>query len=347
MSAIHTWACLLLWIGFSVQDKTPDVTVVCAVAEDCALPCSFQPSSNETVRWFRQDVVVYTLEGGDSGKVHTGHEHLSVYPPLVSHGNATLIIRRSGLKDRGTYRCHVTTSEREHSAKVIVKVEEHPLQQLSLELSRLSGYEEMKCTVHNVFPAPRVTWATEPRTFEELRPVTRKLSDKHGLYTVDSRLRRLNAHPDLLYICRASSSYGGPAWTTSLRVREIRGTQGRDLTLPCKAPEYLNHPHLQWSFSGGENPSRIVTYDPKSGHSTSSPAWGNHVELDKFRVEFGDGSLRLMDPRHSQHTGSFVCVFSTPHSTHTERNHVTIDKLGGEDTNKWVAGLVIAVLVLV
>lgn len=93
------------------------------MAEDCALPCSFQPSSNETVRWFRQDVVVYTLEGGDSGKEHTGHEHLSVYPPLVSHGNATLIIRRSGLKDRGTYRCHVTTSEREHSAKVIVKVE--------------------------------------------------------------------------------------------------------------------------------------------------------------------------------------------------------------------------------
>lgn len=94
-----------------------------------------------------------------------------------------------------------------------------PIQGLSLELSRLSGYEEMKCTVRNVFPAPRVTWETEPRTFEELRPMTRMLSDRQGLYTVDSRLKRLNGHPDLLYICRVTSSYGGSVWTTSLRVR--------------------------------------------------------------------------------------------------------------------------------
>lgn len=113
---------------------------------------------------------------------------------------------------------------------------------------------------------------------------------------------------------------------------EIRGTQGRDLTLPCKAPENLHHPHLQWSFSGGEDPSHILTYDTKSGLGTSSPSWGDHVELDKFKVEFGDGSLRLMDPRHSQHTGSFVCVFSTPHSTHTERNDVTISEPAGELT---------------
>lgn len=117
---------------------------------------------------------------------------------------------------------------------------------------------------------------------------------------------------------------------------EIQGSQGRDLTLPCRAPEHLNHPHLQWSFSSGEDPSPILSYDTGSGLSTSSLAWTNHVELDKFRVEFGDGSLRLMDPRHSQHTGSFVCVFSTSHSTHMERNHVTIDDLVGEATQSLI-----------
>lgn len=116
-------------------------------------------------------------------------------------------------------------------------------------------------------------------------------------------------------------------------VEEIQGSQGRDLTLPCKAPDYLTHPHLQWSFSNGEDSSHILTYDTESGHSVSSPTWGNHVELDRFKVEFGDGSLRLMDPRHSQHTGSFVCVFSAPHSTHTERNDVTINEPIGEVTN--------------
>ncbi len=97
-----------------------------------------------------------------------------------------------------------------------------PIRGLSLELSRLSGYEEMKCTVRNVFPAPRVTWATEPPTFEDLRPVTRMIADKQGLYTVDSRLKTLNGQPDLIYICKVTTPYGGLAWTASLRERGKR-----------------------------------------------------------------------------------------------------------------------------
>lgn len=106
---------------------------------------------------------------------------------------------------------------------VCVCVCKAPIRGLSLELSRLSGYEEMKCTVRNVFPAPRVTWATEPPTFEDLRPVTRILADRQGLYTVDSRLKRLNGQPDLIYVCRVSASYGGPSWTSSLRERGKAG----------------------------------------------------------------------------------------------------------------------------
>ena len=114
---------------------------------------------------------------------------------------------------------------------------------------------------------------------------------------------------------------------------EIRGTEGRDLTIPCLAPPYLNNPFLHWSFSNGEDPSHILTYDSLTGRSVSSPPWDSHVELDGFRVPFGDGSLRLMDPKHSEHTGSYTCVFSVPHSTHTERTDVTIDSPVGENTN--------------
>lgn len=49
------------------------------------------------------------------------------------------------------------------------------------------------------------------------------------------------------------------------------------------------------------------------------------MELDGFRVPFGDGSLRLMDPKLEEHTGSYTCVFSTPYSKHTERSEVTIN----------------------
>ncbi|XP_070842373.1 HERV-H LTR-associating protein 2 isoform X2 [Chaetodon trifascialis] len=369
MSLIHTWACFLLWVSLATQDKTPDVAVTCFVSEECVLPCSFQPGSKETIEWFRQDVVVYKFErdnddddddddddsDDDSSEEHYRHEQIagraSIFPHLISRGNATLILRGSGLKDRGTYRCHVSTSKGEHDAKVIVKVEA-PIRGLSLELTRLSGYEEMKCTIRNVFPAPRVTWATEPPTFEDLRPITRMLADKQGLYTVDSRLKRLNGQPDLIYICKVTTPYGGPAWTTSLREREIRGTQGKDLTIPCYAPPYLNNPFLHWSFSNGEDLSHILTFDSRSGHSVSSPPWNNHVELDGFRVPFGDGSLRLMDPKHLEHTGSYSCVFSVPYNTHTERADVTIDSLVGERSTSeapsywWIVGLVIAALVL-
>lgn len=368
MSAIFTWLCFLLWISFATQDKTPDVTVTCVVSEECVLPCIFQPDSQETVEWFKQDQAIYKFERDsdddedkddgedDNSEEHIGFEQLagraSVSPHQISRGNATLILRRSTLKDRGTYRCHVRTSTDEHNVKVIVKVEA-PIRGLFLELSRLSGYEEMKCVVRDVFPAPRVTWTTEPPTFENLRPITRMLADKMGLYTVDSRLKTLEGRPDLIYICKVTTSYGSQPWTASLREREIKGAQGRDLHIPCSAPTYMSSPSLRWSFSNGEDSSHIVSYDSRSGESVSTPPWDSQVELDGFMVPFGDGSLRLMDPSHSAHTGSYTCVFSMLHSTHTERNAVTINGPAGQrghstggPSHWWILGLVIALMVL-
>ncbi|XP_061523027.1 CD276 antigen-like [Phycodurus eques] len=328
----------------------PDATVTCLVSEECHLPCTFPPAPNQSVRWFRQDVLMFSF-AETHGESEAPVGRAAVYPPMIAGGNATLVVREVGLKDRGTYRCRVRTSQGEHNAKVVLKVEA-PVQGLSLELSRLSGYEEMKCTVRDVFPPPRVTWATEPPTFEDLRPITRMLADKRGLYTADSRLKVLKGQPDLIYICKVTTSYGGPTWTSSLRERAIKGSEGRDLTIPCFAPPYLNSPTLHWSFSNGEDPAHILTYDSRSGHSHSAPAWERHAELDGFRVPFGDGSLRLMDPEHAHHEGTYSCVFSMPYNTHTERTDVAINtptgnrSTSGQTSYWWIVGLVVAVMVL-
>ncbi|XP_071370310.1 HERV-H LTR-associating protein 2 [Centroberyx affinis] len=355
MSAIHTWACFLLWISSATQDKTPDAHVTCVFSEECVLPCSFQPGGEEEVQWFRQDVMVYSFQRDDDGsEEQSEHEHYSgrasLLPHLVSHGNATLVLRGCGPKDRGRYRCHVRNSAGVHEAHVVVKVEA-PVRALTLELSRLSGYEEMKCTTRDVYPPPHVAWATEPPTFEVLRPITRKLADKHGLYTVESRLRRLKGHPELIYICKVSSSYGAQAWTASLREREIRGIEGRDLTVPCHTPPYLQDPSLSWTFTKGKDPAHILTYDSQSGQSEASESWEGHVELDTFRVAFGDGSLRLVDPEEDEHTGIYTCVFSSPYKTHTEHSAVIISAAGErvhspEPSYWWIIALVIAVLVV-
>ncbi|XP_077365042.1 uncharacterized protein LOC144009272 [Festucalex cinctus] len=271
---------------------------------------------------------------------------------MVAGGNATLVLKEAGLKDRGVYRCLVRTSQWEHRAKVVLKVEA-PVRGLSLELSRLSGYEEMKCTVRDVFPPPRVAWATEPPTFQDLRPITRMLADRRGLYTADSRLKVLKGQPDLIYICKVGTSYGGPTWTSSLRERAIAGSEGRDLTIPCFAPPYLNGPTLHWNFSNGEDPpAHILTYESRSGRGVSAPAWERHVELDGFRVPFGDGSLRLMDPERDRHQGAYSCVFSTPYNTYTERTDVAIDNPAANRSSSpqtsywWIVGLVVAVTIL-
>lgn len=356
MSLIHLWTSLiggLLCAGFSTQNKTPDVHVTCIVSKSCILPCSFPPAQLQHIQWFKQDSLVVSYKP-DQPSAALDNDPLSgraaIFVSLVTNGNASLVVKDSSPKDRGKFRCSVKTSEKELNVNVIVKVEA-PIRELSVELSRLSGYEEMKCTVQHVFPPPKITWSTEPPTFQDLRPVTRKHPDSSGLYMVDSRLRTLSGQPDLIYICKATSSYGGPAWTASHRQREIRGYEGKDVTIPCRSPSYLNSQTLEWNFYNSDKPKHILTYSVQSGRSMSSSEWNEHVELDGYRVQFGDGSLRLMDPDEEDHSGSYTCVFSTKFNMHTERADVTISGPGKrsapeEKSYWWVMGLIVAILVV-
>lgn len=76
--------------------------------------------------------------------------------------------------------------------------------------------------------------------------------------------------------------------------------------------------------------AHILTYNSQTGDAVYTPPWDKHVELDGFRVPFGDGSLRLMDPVHSKHTGSYTCMFFAQHNMYTERTDITIDSPVGE-----------------
>lgn len=353
-----------LCIGFSSQNKTQELHVTCVASRSCLLPCSFPPSLPlKQLLWLRPDSApLLHLTPPDQLTPPSPNDPLSgrvsVLTSAVAKGNASMVIANSAPRDRGRYSCSVTTETGKYNTAVIVKVQA-PIRSVSVELSRLSGYEEVKCSVQDVFPAPRVTWSTEPATFHDLRPVTRKQLDPTGLYEVDSRLRTLGGQDDLIYICTATSPYGGPVWTASYRHRDLRGYEGKDLTLPCFAPSYLNSETLSWTFSNSEDIKPILTYNVQSGGSVtpsglSDPSmreWEEHVELNGYRVQFGDGSLRLMDPEEERHTGRYSCVFSAQTSQHTERLEVTISGTGMRSAPEqasywWVVGLIIALLVL-
>ncbi|KAJ0059889.1 hypothetical protein NL108_015233 [Boleophthalmus pectinirostris] len=357
MSFLHLWTVLvglllLLRVDFSTQNKTQEIHVTCLVGDGCLLPCRLPSPAPHKLLWFRQDSLILSLSS-DLRTVRDPNDPLAgraaLADPAVAKGNASLLVRNSAPRDRGRYRCSVTTDAGETNQDVIVKVQA-PIRSVSVSLSRLSGFEEIKCSVRNVFPSPRVTWSTEPPTFHDLQPLTRKQLDGSGLYAVDSRLRTLG-QKDLIYVCTATSPYGGDEYSASYRHRDLRGYEGKDLTLPCFAPSYLNSQTLSWTFSNSDSPKHILTYSVQSGEAVSSQEWEGHVELDGLRVQFGDGSVRLMDPEVEPHTGTYSCVFSTPRSNHTETIEVTISGTGKRSAPEeasywWVVGLIVAILVL-
>uniref|UniRef100_A0A8C7D332 Ig-like domain-containing protein n=1 Tax=Oncorhynchus kisutch TaxID=8019 RepID=A0A8C7D332_ONCKI len=248
----------------------------------------------------------------------------SLFTHLVSRGNASLHLRGCGPRDRGRYKCHVRTSAGVHEAHVIVRVEG--------ESSCQSN--EVKCTTGHVYPAPHVAWATDPPTAQPLRPITRKLADRQGLYAVESRLRRLNSQSELTYICTVISSYGSQTWTASLRERAINGVEGKDLTIPCHAPPYQPKSSVSWSFTNHNEEALILTYDSQSQLSSASAPWEACARLDVLRVPLGDGSLQLVNPVSLEHTGTYTCVYSSPQNTHTEHTGVNISAVTGGDATR-------------
>ncbi|XP_059380780.1 HERV-H LTR-associating protein 2 [Carassius carassius] len=321
MTTVHSWICLiLLWIAADTNGKTPDVQLTCTFSEDCVLPCVFEAAGDEIIYWFRQNVPIQSYIQG-SGRLDQADQHYnsrtSLFTELIPSGNASLHIQKCGPQDRGKYRCLVTSSRETTEHFIIVKVEA-PIQSVSLETTRLSGFEEVICSSRDVYPAPRVNLFTEPASLpDSLQPFTRKTADKQGLYSVESKLKKLK---DLTYICLVQSFYRSQTWRASLQEKEIFSVEGQDFIIPCVAPWNLQNFTLTWSFTKEHKSTTIYTYDSLTQQSSS--VW-KKVRLVTPRGRGGDGSLQLHNPLSLKHTGTYTCILAahqTKHEVHTRVN---------------------------
>lgn len=76
--------------------------------------------------------------------------------------------------------------------------------------------ETATCSSHNIYPAPRVTWATEPQSAQEtVENSTIKTTDHRGLFHVESTLRTLGSLSNYTYICSFTSADRSQVWTAS------------------------------------------------------------------------------------------------------------------------------------
>ncbi|XP_061096540.1 V-set domain-containing T-cell activation inhibitor 1 isoform X1 [Conger conger] len=353
MAAAHALVYALVWIVTTTNGKIPDVFVSCRFSEDCLLPCAFKPAAEEVIGWTRQEVMVHSFAQGRD-QLDQQHTHFTgrtaLFTDQIAHGNASLLLKLCNTQDRGRYHCHVATTRGNQESFVIAKVEA-PVQSLTLEMTRLSGHEELKCSSRDVYPAPHVSWYTvPPEPLDTLKPITRKMANKNGLYSVESKLRKLPRKDSstYTYFCTVNSSYDTQTWRASLQERELSSEEGGELTIPCLSPMALHNFTLTWTFTSADESKDILTFNSQT--ELTSNQWAGQAQVDHDLILSGDGSLRLQNPQNAEHTGTYTCTFSNGRSHHMVHIWVNItatavERLQAEGSSwLWVFAVLLAAL---
>ncbi|KAJ8390647.1 hypothetical protein AAFF_G00102530 [Aldrovandia affinis] len=323
--------------------------VTCIVSMDCVLPCRFKHAGDEVVQWYRQNVLVHSFQNGSDMLDQQNKQYrsrTSIFREQLPNGNASLLLKHSDIQDKGRYRCQVHSALGDQESFVITKLEA-PIQFLSLRMTRPSGFDEVSCSSQDIYPAPQLWWSTDPAVpFDTLKPTTRKVANRQGLYSVESAQKRLGNLSDFTYICTLSSYYGTQTWKASLKEREISSVSGKGLTIPCLAPTKLLNFNLTWTFTRANKSEVILTFDSLTRHTSSH--WKNWARVDPDQVLSGNGSLWLHNVDNSAQTGTYTCDFSAFQIRQQVHNHVGFFALntGGNQSSLWVIAVVTAALVL-
>ncbi|KAM3600797.1 uncharacterized protein V6R79_002583 [Siganus canaliculatus] len=300
----------------------PDANVTCIIPDDCILPCSFRPPGTVVIHWYKQQIPVHSYyynkdQFGLQNKHFSGRTCL--FNSHIPHGNASLLLRRVKVQDRGRYKCY--TSTRKGNQEIFVNLDVKALiQSVTLEMDD----DTVTCSSHHIYPAPQVTWATDPHSAPEaLESSTIKTTDHKGLVTLTSTLRIHSNFSHLTYICSFVSADKTQVWTASRKKQDhIIQEEGHALSIPCVAPHDLQNFTLTWTFTSSTEPTVILRYDTKTRHTLN--LWEGQADLDQDLLPLGDGSLVLYKPDIEEHSGTYTCTFSGLQSKHVIQSNVNI-----------------------
>uniref|UniRef100_A0A3Q2PM08 HERV-H LTR-associating 2a, tandem duplicate 2 n=1 Tax=Fundulus heteroclitus TaxID=8078 RepID=A0A3Q2PM08_FUNHE len=283
----------------------PDLNVTCVIGDDCVLPCSFRPTGTVVIHWYKQQIPVHSYyyhkdQFGLQNKHFSGRT--SLFNSHITQGNASLLLRRVKVQDKGRYKCYTSTRK------------------VTMEMSD----ETVTCTSHNVYPMPRVTWATEPTSAQgALENSTIRTTDHKGLFNVESMLRIVGNLSDRTYFCSFMSADRSQVWTASRKNQEdITHEEGHPLSISCMAPHSLLNFSLTWTISFPTEQTLILKYDNRTGHMVNM--WEDQALLDPDLLLQGDGSLLLSRPDSEEHSGTYTCTFSGLQSRHVVQTRVNI-----------------------
>uniref|UniRef100_A0A672ZVG0 Ig-like domain-containing protein n=1 Tax=Sphaeramia orbicularis TaxID=375764 RepID=A0A672ZVG0_9TELE len=97
---------------YSVTVSFPESNVTCIILDECLLPCSFRPTGTVVIHWYKQQIPVHSFyynkdQFGLQNKHFSGRT--SLFNSQIPHGNASLLLRRVKVQDKGRYKCYTST----------------------------------------------------------------------------------------------------------------------------------------------------------------------------------------------------------------------------------------------
>ncbi|XP_059183400.1 V-set domain-containing T-cell activation inhibitor 1-like [Centropristis striata] len=330
--------CSLLWTFSPAEGK--ELTITCLSSEECVLPCQFQSDGKGArIMWYKRKAVVSCTRYGDTSFV-VGHnspadkykDRTGLFVDQVLEGNATLLLRNVTPHDQGKYFCITMTAPRTDESGIISLVLKAPVREVDVELVG----DSVSCRAEGIFPAPTVSWSTDPPTDPRLlHNKTHTQKNQLGFYNVQSSLTLAgNNATNLTYICCVSCDSNSKTafikHEASVSV-SLGDTVMVSCSLPHAAPRSFN---LTWRLRGRDRSvpilsisrSQLKVWDQWQPHVYNNLSAWRHLHLYGLKPE---------------HQGSYTCEVSTPEGTYVTWTDVTVT----EDYSGYIYAIVIAGLI--
>ncbi|CAK6970256.1 Hypothetical predicted protein [Scomber scombrus] len=313
--------CFLLWIFSPAVGK--EFTITCLTSEECVLPCQFQSDGiGARIMWYKQNTVISCTRYGDTsftkGHISQATEYKGrtrLYADQVLKGNATMVLKDITLQDQGRYVCNAITKPRveSHTIHLVVKA---PVREVDAEF----GPSSVICKAEGIFPAPTLTWSTDPPSDPQLlQNKTKSQKNQLGCYDIESSLMLVERNTiKQTYICCVSS--GTNTKTLFLKHEaSIQASPGGDVLIPCSFPRHvLQSFQLTWRF-GRSDPIVSINITNQKPQVKVWDQWKSHVSNGVA----ASSSLKLSGLK-SEHQGTFTCEVSTPEQKYVTQTDITL-----------------------
>uniref|UniRef100_A0A4W6G373 Ig-like domain-containing protein n=1 Tax=Lates calcarifer TaxID=8187 RepID=A0A4W6G373_LATCA len=233
----------------------------------------------------------------------------SLFKDQISRGNASLQLTGVEVQDQGRYRCHTSTMRGNKDSLINLRVDAASYQ-IDIDFSG----DVVTCAAEGIFPAPTLTWSTDPPADAQL------LQNKTKVIKVTTFGAKLTlVLRELIFLL--------------LAVASVLASAGSSVKISCSLPRTVPQSfNVTWRFRRSHPIVSISVVDQRS-QAKVWDQWKPRV-ITNFSAS---GGLHLHSLK-SEHQGAYTCEVNTPEEMYVTWTDVTVTE--GKGLNQAVALLI-------